>query len=206
MVAPASLSRRRCCMAHAYSTMALHLTIDGATSKTPTRDLSGTHCRSVGTMKGRHDSSTEGGMGRRVASTKALNLNNTLSCHLLSCCPTQCCPVPLSCRPSLCRPLPCRPLPLSYHPLLLLCPPLPCHPLPYHPPLHASLVLAGCCIASFVAPTSLARRMVVESPPLLPHRPLSHCTPASLIMPPPSCCSIPLSLRRASLVAPISCQ
>ncbi len=81
-------------------------------------------------MKGRHNSSTEGGTGRRVTSMKALNLNNFLSCHLSSRRPMQCHLVPLSCHLS-----PCHPLPPSCHPLLLSCPPLPCHPLPYHPPL-----------------------------------------------------------------------
>jgi hypothetical protein len=81
-------------------------------------------------MKGRHDRSTEGGMGRRVTSMKALNLNNFLSCRLLSRRPTQCRLVPLLCRPS-----PCHPSPPSCHPLPSLCPPLPCHPLPYHLPL-----------------------------------------------------------------------
>jgi hypothetical protein len=87
-------------------------------------------------MKGRHYSSTEGGMGRRVTSMNALTLNNFLSCRLLSCRPTQCRLVPLSCRPS-----PCHPLPLLCHPLPLSRPPLPCHPLPYHPPLscHATV-------------------------------------------------------------------
>jgi hypothetical protein len=87
-------------------------------------------------MRGRHDSSTEGGTGRRVTSMKALNLNNVLSCRFLSRRPTQCGLVPLSCCPS-----PCHPSPSSCHPLLLLCPPLPCHPLPYHPPLscHATV-------------------------------------------------------------------
>jgi hypothetical protein len=82
-------------------------------------------------MKGRHDSSTEGGTGRRVTSMKALNLNNFLSCLLSSHRPTQCRLVPLSCHPS----------PSSCHPLPSLCPSLPCHPLPYHPPLscHATI-------------------------------------------------------------------
>jgi hypothetical protein len=87
-------------------------------------------------MKVRHDSSTEGGMRRRVTSMKALNLNNFLSCRLLSCRPTQCRLVPLSCRPS-----PCHPSPSLCHPLPSSCPPLPCYPLPYHPPLscHATV-------------------------------------------------------------------
>ncbi len=87
-------------------------------------------------MKGRHDSSTEGGMGRRVTSMKALNLNNFLSCRLLLRRPMQCRLVPLSCRPSPCHPSPslCHPLPSSFPPLL-------CHPLPYHLPLscHATV-------------------------------------------------------------------
>jgi hypothetical protein len=74
-------------------------------------------------MKGRQDSSTEGGTGRRITSMKALNSNSFLSCRLLLHCPTQCRLVPLSCHPS-----PCHPLPSSCHPLL-------CHPLPYHLPL-----------------------------------------------------------------------
>jgi hypothetical protein len=53
-------------------------------------------------MKGRHDSSSEGGTGRRVTSMKALNINNFLSCRLSLRCPTQCRLVPLSCRPSPC--------------------------------------------------------------------------------------------------------
>jgi hypothetical protein len=87
-------------------------------------------------MKGRHDSSTEGGTGRRVTSMKALNLNNFLSCRLLSRHPKQCRLVLLSCRP-----LPCHPSPSSCHPLPSSCPPLPCPPLPYHPPLscHATV-------------------------------------------------------------------
>jgi hypothetical protein len=83
-------------------------------------------------MKGRHDSSTEGGTGRRVASMKALNLNNFLSCRLPSRRPTQCRLVPLSCRPS----------PSLYHPLPSSCPPLPCHPLPYHPPLSCHVTVS----------------------------------------------------------------
>jgi hypothetical protein len=95
-------------------------------------------------MKDRHNSSTEGGTGRRVALIKALNLNNFLSCHLLSCRPTQCRLVPLSCRPS-----PCHPLPSSCHPLPLSCPPLSCHPLPYHPPLscHATISHVALCLS-----------------------------------------------------------
>jgi hypothetical protein len=95
-------------------------------------------------MKGRHDSSTEGGTGRRVKSMKALNLNNFLSCRLSSPRPTQCRLVPLSCCPS-----PCHPLPLSCHPLLSLCPTLPCHPLPYHPPLscHATVSHVTLCLS-----------------------------------------------------------
>jgi hypothetical protein len=87
-------------------------------------------------MKGRHDSSTEGGTGRRVTSMKALNLNNFLSCRLSLRRPTQCRLVPLSCRPS-----PCHSLPSLCHPLPSSCPPLQCHPLPYHPPLscHATI-------------------------------------------------------------------
>jgi hypothetical protein len=87
-------------------------------------------------MKGRHDSSTEGSMGRRVAPMKALNSNNFLSCRLSSRRPMQCRLVLLLCRPS-----PCHPSQLSCHPLPLSCPPLPCHPLPYHPPLscHATV-------------------------------------------------------------------
>ncbi len=81
-------------------------------------------------MKGRHNSSTESSMGRRVTSMKTLNLNNFLSCRLSSRRPTQCHLVPLLCRPS-----PCHPLPSLCHPLPLSCLPLPCHPLPYHPPL-----------------------------------------------------------------------
>jgi hypothetical protein len=98
-------------------------------------------------MKGRHNSSTEGSTGRRVTSTKALNLNNFLSCRILSCHPMQCRLVPLSYRPSS-----CHPLPLLCHPLPTLCPPLPCHPLPYHPPLschatisHVALRLSCAC-------------------------------------------------------------
>jgi hypothetical protein len=163
-------------------------------------------------MKGRHNSSTESGMGRRVTSMKALNLNIFLSCRLLSRRPTQCCLVPLLCRPS-----PCHPSPSLCHPLLSLCP--PCHATPccttrpslVMPPslmLHcASLVLAGCCIAlSLVAPTSLSHRMVVESLPLLPHRHLSHCTTTSLIMPPLSLHAVPLISRCASLIVPLLCQ
>jgi hypothetical protein len=87
-------------------------------------------------MKGRHDSSTEGGTGRRVTSMKALNLNYFLSCRLSPRRPTQCRLVPLSCCPS-----PCHPSPLSCHPLPSLCPLLRCHPLLYHPPLscHATV-------------------------------------------------------------------
>ncbi len=163
-------------------------------------------------MKGRHNSSTEGGTGRRVTSMKALNLYNFLSCRLSSRRPTQCRRVLLSCRPS-----PCHPSPLSCHPLPSLCPPLPCHPLLYHPPLSchalslmlhcASLVLAGCCIASsLVAPRSLSRRLVLESPPLLPHRHLSRCTAASLITLSLSLHAVPLISCRASLIAPLSRQ
>jgi hypothetical protein len=57
---------------------------------------------------------------------------------------------------------------------------------------HAPLVLVGCCItSSLIAPPSLLPRLIVESPPLLLHRRLSHCTAAA-----------PLSLRHPSLVAP----
>jgi hypothetical protein len=140
---------------------------------------------------------------------KALNLNNFLSCRLLSRRPTQCRLVPLLCRPSPCHPRCCRATPCRR------CAP-PCHATPCHtthpslvmPPSlmsHcASLVLAGCCIAlSLVAPTSLSRRLVVESPPLLPHHHLSHRTAASLITPPLSLHAIPLILHCASLVVPL---
>jgi hypothetical protein len=95
-------------------------------------------------MKGRHDSSTEGGTGRRVTSMKALNLNNFLSCRLSSRHPTQCHLVPLSCCPS-----PCHPSPSLCHPLPSSCPPLPCHPLPYHPPLsyHATVSHVALCLS-----------------------------------------------------------
>jgi hypothetical protein len=57
---------------------------------------------------------------------------------------------------------------------------------------HAPLVLVGCCIpSSLIAPPSLSPRLIVESPPLLLHRRLYHCTAAA-----------PLLLRHPSLVAP----
>jgi hypothetical protein len=54
----------------------------------------------------------------------------------------------------------------------------------------APLVLVGCCItSSLIAPPSLLPRLIVESPPLSLHHPLSCCTAAA-----------PLLLRHPSLV------
>ncbi len=74
----------------------------------------------------------------------ALNLNYLLSCRIAFC--------------RAARATPCRTLVVP--PSLSLC----C----------ASLMLVGCCItSSLVAPPSLLRRLVVELPPLSPHRCLS---------------------------------
>jgi hypothetical protein len=160
-------------------------------------------------MKCRHDSSTEGGMGRRVAAMKALNLNNF--CHAAFCRAA-----PRSAALCHCRAAPRHATPCRRHapPCRRRAP--PCHATPCRttrpslvmPPslmLHcASLVLAGCCIAwSLVAPMSPSRRLVVESSPLSPHCHLSHCTAASLITPPLSRRAVPLILCRASLIAPL---
>jgi hypothetical protein len=100
--------------------------------------------------------------------------------------------------------------PLSMPPLAVVVPPLavvvppPCRATPCRttfpslvtPPSLmlqcASLVLAGCCITlSLFAPTSLSCQLVVESPPLLPHRRFSCCIAASLITPPLSHHAVP---------------
>ena len=79
----------------------------------------------------------------------ALNLNYLLLCHIACCHAARATPRRTPPLPSLVAP----------PPLSLRC---------------ASLVLVGCCIASSLnAPPSLSRQLVVELPPLSPHRHLS---------------------------------
>jgi hypothetical protein len=143
-------------------------------------------------MKGRHNSSTEGGTGRRVTSMEALNLNNFLSCRLLSRRPTL--PPCAIVVPFLTMP----PLAVIVPPLAVIVPPLAVTPLATPPAPLLSCHRLSCrtapllCWLVIALPCLLLLQCLSRTGWLLNCR-LSCRIATSLVAP------LPLSSRRLSL-------
>ncbi len=145
-------------------------------------------------MKGQHDSSTEGGMGRRVASMKALNLNNF--CHAAFCRAAPHSAALCHCHAAPCHATPCRCRAIPCH----HCAP-PCHATPCHTtrPFLLSCHCLSCCTAPLlcwlvVASPCLSLLQRLSPAGWLLNRHLSCPIATSLIAP------LPLSSRCPSLV------